>query len=193
MPRAGLTADRVVDAAAALADEIGLDRVTVSALARGFGVKDASLYAHIKNLADLRERLALTCTAEFADRLGAGIAGRSGRDALAGFADAYRDYAAQHPGRYAATQLQLPDEVTAGSPAHRRVIDYTYAVFRAYDLTEPDLTDAVRLVRSTLYGFTALEADAAFRAPRDRDASWGRILAALHTLLSQWPRRPDEA
>lgn len=59
MVRAGLTTDRVVAAAADLADSAGFDKVTISALARGFGVKDASLYSHVKNLQDLRTRVAL--------------------------------------------------------------------------------------------------------------------------------------
>ncbi|MEV8534905.1 TetR-like C-terminal domain-containing protein [Streptomyces sp. NPDC051211] len=185
--RAGLTPDRIVEAAAELADAAGFDRITVSALARQFGVKDASLYSHVRSLQDLRERLAVRCAAEFADRLGSALAGRSGKDALSGFATAYRDYAAEHPGRYAATQLPLPPEISAASPGHRRMIEYTYALFLGYDLTEPDLTDAVRLLRSTLYGFTALEVSGAFLAPRPREESWPRMLEALHVLLSNWP------
>ncbi len=51
MARAGLTADRVVEAAADLADEVGFENVTLSALARRFGVKDASRDSrHVKNL-----------------------------------------------------------------------------------------------------------------------------------------------
>lgn len=107
-PRAGLTADRVTRAAADLADEVGFDKVTVSALARNFGVKDASLYSHVRNLQDLRIRVAVLAAGEIADLIGAAVAGRSGRDALAAFADAYRAFALRHPGRYAATQIQLP-------------------------------------------------------------------------------------
>ncbi|MFJ5546925.1 TetR/AcrR family transcriptional regulator [Streptomyces sp. NPDC093225] len=187
MARAGLTADRVVAAAAELADSVGLDAVTLSALARGFGVKDASLYSHVSNLRDLRSRLAVRSAAEFSDRLGTALAGRSGKAALAGFAEAYRAYAVGHPGRYAATQLELPPETLAASPGHLRLVEYTYALLRSYDLDEPDRTDAVRLLRSTFHGFAALEAAAAFRAERDLDASWNRMIDALDTLLAGWP------
>ncbi|MFJ7157594.1 TetR/AcrR family transcriptional regulator [Streptomyces sp. NPDC101118] len=187
MPRAGLTADRVVEAAAELADSAGLGGVTVSALARGFGVKDASLYSHVRNLQDLRTRLAVRCAAEFADLIGAAVAGRAGKAALAGFAHAYRSYAVGHPGRYAATQLELPADVLAASPGHERMVEYTYAMIRGYELGEPDRTDAVRLLRSTFHGFAALEAAAAFHAARDLDASWARMIDALDTLLANWP------
>ncbi|RSS60694.1 TetR/AcrR family transcriptional regulator [Streptomyces sp. WAC06614] len=187
MPRAGLTPQRLVEAAAELADSAGLDHVTISALARGFGVKDASLYSHIRSLDDLRARLAVHAAAEFADRLGSALAGRSGQAALTAFADAYRAYAVSHPGRYAAVQLRLPAAVLAGSPGHAKLVEYTYALMRSYDLAEPDLTDAVRLLRSTFHGFAALEAADGFAAARPVQESWTRGIAALHDLLTRWP------
>ncbi|MER6517903.1 TetR/AcrR family transcriptional regulator [Streptomyces sp. NPDC060334] len=186
-PRAGLTAERVTRAAADLADEVGFDRVTVSALARNFGVKDASLYSHVRNLQDLRIRVAVLAAGEIADLIGAAVAGRSGRDALAAFADSYRDFALRHPGRYAATQIQLPPERGAASAGHLRFIDLTYGVLRAYGLAEPDLTDAVRLLRSTFHGYSGLEATGGFGHPRDVGASWERIIDVLHVALENWP------
>ncbi|WP_162146261.1 TetR family transcriptional regulator, partial [Amycolatopsis vancoresmycina] len=59
MVRAGLTTDRVVRAAAELADETGFDRLTPSELARRLGVQVASLYSHVKNAHDLRVKVAL--------------------------------------------------------------------------------------------------------------------------------------
>ncbi|MEU7281913.1 WHG domain-containing protein [Streptomyces sp. NPDC045431] len=187
MARAGLTADRLTRAAADLADEVGLDKVTVSALARSFGVKDASLYSHVKSLADLRTRVAVLAAREFADRLTAAVAGRAGGDALRAFADAYRAFALEHPGRYAAYQLRLDPAVLAESPGHLRSIETTTAVLSGYGLTEPDLTDAVRLLRSTFHGWAGIEAASGFAHPRDVDASWRRAVDALDAVLSRWP------
>ncbi|MFJ4819015.1 TetR/AcrR family transcriptional regulator [Streptomyces sp. NPDC088801] len=189
MPRAGLTPDRLVAAAADLADEAGLDHVSLSALARRFGVKDASLYTHVRNLKDLRTRMALLAGGEMIDRIAAAVEGReAGRDTLRAFAAAYRAYALEHPGRYAATQTPIDQELVADSPAMRRTADVTYGMLRAYGLEEPDLTDAVRLLRSTFHGYCALESTGAFGAPRDVQASWDRAIDALHVLLLNWPR-----
>ncbi|GAB3826760.1 TetR/AcrR family transcriptional regulator [Dactylosporangium cerinum] len=185
MRRAGLTADLVTRAAADLADEVGLAGVTVSAVARHFGVKDASLYSHVRGLSDLRARIALLAAAEFADLLGPAVAGRSGRDALVAFADTYRDYARAHPGRYAALQ-QPVDPALSGPAAALRGIELTYGMLRGYGLEEPDATDAVRLLRSTLHGFVDLESRGGFNDPRDVEASWRRALDALHVLLVHW-------
>jgi AcrR family transcriptional regulator len=188
MPRAGLTPDRIVAAAAELADEAGFEGVSLSALARRFGVKDASLYSHVRSLKDLRGRLALYAGGELIDRIADAVAGRAGKDALVAFAGAYREYALAHPGRYAATQVRVDQSLIAGSPALRRTADITYGMLRGYGLAEPDLTDAVRLLRSTFHGYCALEASGGFGAPRDVQRSWDRALDALHVALENWPR-----
>lgn len=185
---AGLTAERITRAAAELADRVGIEKVTASALARGFGVKDASLYSHVKNLQEIRTRVALLASEEINERIAGAIAGRSGEEALTAFADACRDYARQHPGRYAATQLRLDPADFTGTAAFARTVELTYATMRHYRLEEPDLTDAVRLLRSTFHGFIGIEANGGFNHPRGADDSWRRILSGLHRLLEDWPR-----
>ncbi|MGV9823061.1 TetR/AcrR family transcriptional regulator [Nocardia xishanensis] len=191
-PRAGLSRDRIVRAAAELADEIGFDNVTLSAVARRFGVRDPSLYAHVRNLHDLRKQVGLLAGAEMNDRIGLAVAGRSGKDALIAFADAYRAYALEHPGRYAATQIRMDPAEVADEPAMLRGIELTVSMLRGYDLADPDLTDAGRLLRSTFHGFATLEAAGGFAHSRPTDASWRHILDALHLTLSQWPSTSAE-
>ncbi|TDC59169.1 TetR family transcriptional regulator [Actinomadura sp. GC306] len=187
MARAGLTAERLTRAAAELADEVGFDAVTVAALARRFGVREASLYSHISSARDLRTRVALLALAELADTVADAIAGRAGKDALVAFAGAYRDYAKRHPGRYAAARLELDPE-TAARSAGARHAEMTRAVLRGYALAEPDQTDAVRMLGSLFHGFVSLETAGAFaHTPRDTGASWSRTLDALDSALRNWP------
>ncbi|MFC9825484.1 TetR/AcrR family transcriptional regulator [Streptomyces erythrochromogenes] len=197
MARAGLTADRVTIAGAELADEVGLDQVTMSQLARRLGVKDASLYTHVRGLEDLRGRIALLAAEEKTVRIAEATAGRAGKDALVAFADAWREYAHKHPGRYMATQtpIRIDPELAATAAGPRRAVELTYGVLRGYGLTEPDLTDAVRLLRSTFHGFVALEAAGGFAHERSPQQTWVRALDALHILLEHWPpsRKGDSA
>lgn len=189
MARAGLSAERLTRAAAELADEVGFENVTVSALARRFGVKDASLYSHVKNVQDLRARVAVLALAELADRAADALAGRAGKDALVAFAGAYRAYAKEHPGRYTAARLRLDPETAAASAAGRHA-EMMRAILRGYDLAEPDQTDAVRLLGSVFHGYVSLEEAGGFdhsRAARDVDASWHRTMDAVDALLRNWP------
>ncbi|MEW1642764.1 MULTISPECIES: TetR/AcrR family transcriptional regulator [unclassified Streptomyces] len=183
MARAGLTAERLTVAGAELADEVGFEHVTVSALARRFDVKVASLYSHVKNSHDLKTRIALLALEELADRVSDAVAGRAGKDALAAFADAYRDYAREHPGRYDAARLRLDPE-TAAASAGVRHSQMTRAILRGYDLAEPDQTHAVRMLGGVFHGYVSLELAGGFdhSAPDARE-SWTWIVDSLDALL----------
>ncbi|MFI0235830.1 TetR/AcrR family transcriptional regulator [Streptomyces sp. NPDC016845] len=187
MVRAGLNSERLARAGAELADEVGFEHVTVSALARRFDVKVASLYSHVKNSHDLKTRIAMIALAEMADRAADALAGRAGKDALSALGNVYRDYAREHPGRYAASQFRLDPEsaVASAGPRHSQM---TRALLRGYDLTEPDQTHAVRLIGSVFHGYVSLELAGSFsHSAPDPDVTWSRALDALDALLRNWP------
>ncbi|MFE6092266.1 TetR/AcrR family transcriptional regulator [Streptomyces massasporeus] len=192
MARVGLTPERLTEAGAELADEVGFEQVTVSALARRFDVKVASLYSHVRNSHDLKTRIALLALAELADRAAEALAGRAGKDALSALANVYRDYAREHPGRYAAAQLRLDPQAAAASAGVRHA-QMTRALLRGYDLTEPDQTHAVRLLGSVFHGYVSLELGGGFsHSAPDTEETWARILDALDTLLRNWPAAPTD-
>ncbi|NHC21585.1 WHG domain-containing protein [Nocardioides sp. IC4_145] len=184
--RKGLTADRVVAAAADLADEAGLAEVTLSALARRLDVKPASLYSHVAGSDDLRTRVALLALEDLAVRAAEALAGRSGGDALRALGEVHRAYAAAHPGRYDAARLRL-DAATAAASAGPRLASMVRAALAGYQLGEPDETHAVRLVGSVIHGFVDLERAGGFdhSAPAGQE-SWDRILDSLDTTFAGW-------
>ncbi|WP_275460802.1 TetR/AcrR family transcriptional regulator [Streptomyces noursei] len=185
--RVGLTTERLTRAGAELADEVGFAQVTVSELARRFDVKVASLYSHVKNSHDLKTRISLLALAELADLAAEALAGRAGKDALAAFADVYRDYARQHPGRYAATQFPLDPETAAASAGVRHA-QMTRAILRGYDLPEPEQTHAVRMLGSVFHGYVSLELAGGFsHSAPDSEETWSRVVDALDALLRNWP------
>lgn len=174
--------------AARLADEVGLDRLTLAALANRLGVALPSLYKHVRGADELNQKLAALATAELADALTAAAAGRAGGDALRAVAAAYRDYARRHPGRYPAAQRSPdaddPDHVAASD----RAVGAIYAILRGYGLDGDDAVDATRTLRSALHGFLALEATGGFGLPRDVDRSYDRLVAGLDVAFRSWPR-----
>lgn len=185
MPRAGLTRERVVLLGAELADADGLDAATPSAVARRVGVRTASLYSHLDGAADLRIGIALLALEEMTDRAADAVAGRAGRDAVTALAEVYRDYAREHPGRYAASRTPLDPATAAASagPRHARLLR---SALRSYGLPEPDETHAVRLLGSLLHGFVSLELAGGFdHSPPDPTATWDWLLDALDAVLSR--------
>lgn len=190
MARAGLTPDRVALAGAELADELGFEHVSVAAVARRFGVRTASLYSHVASTDDLRTRIALVALTELADAGAESLAGRSGLEALVALGDTYRDYAREHPGRYAATRHPLDPETGIGAAAASAAARHAVmlrAVLRGYALDEPDQTHAVRLVGGVVHGFVTLELAGGFaHSEPESQRSWERSLEGLDVLLRTW-------
>ena len=192
MPRANLSARAVVAAAAGLADEDGFEGVTLSAVARRLGVQTASLYNHVRDRAELLAGLHELALDELADRISEAVAGRSGREALVGLAEAQRTFARASPGRWAALQ-QPASATTATSTGAVRVATLTMAVLRGYDVPEAELVHVARFLGATVNGFLALERSGGFahREP-GTEASWQRTLTALDAVVRTWPTSPDD-
>lgn len=188
MARAGIDAAAVVTAAAELADAEGLEAVTVTRLAEKLGVRPPSLYAHVGGLDDVRRRLGTRGNNELATALSHAIEGRSGADALRALAVAYRDYAREHPGTYAALQrsrdLADDDEARAAGDA---VVRVALAALRAYGLEGAEAIHAVRLIRIVLHGFVTLEAAGGFAMALSADETFDRLLALLDLGLRERP------
>jgi AcrR family transcriptional regulator len=187
VPRAGLNPAVVVAAAADLADANGLDAVTLAAVAGAVGVRTPSLYNHVGGLDDVRRGVALTALREIGDALRDAAVGRAGDDALTAMAHAYRAYAREHPGRYAATQHAPADDDAELSAAGARAVDVLLAILRGYDLEGDAAIHAARAVRSALHGFVALEAGGGFGIQVDLDESFDRMVAALARGLRDGP------
>jgi AcrR family transcriptional regulator len=164
VPRAGLTRDDVVTAAAGLIDEIGYHGLTMGLLAQRLGVRAPSLYKHVDSLADLQHRIATLAMTELGEAVRDAMQGRAGLDALTALLAATRAYVTAHPGRYTATigaEFTGPeDQLLAAST---RVIDSIAAMLRGYGVGDAEMVHAIRTIRCTLHGFAALQASNGFQ------------------------------
>lgn len=186
MPRAGLNTDRVVAAAMELADEVGLDKLTLAALAVRLGVRQPSLYKHVASLDALQRLISMRGKIEAADVLAQAAIGRARDDALIAMAWAWRSWALDHPGRYQASQRGAAPGDAEHEQVARRSIGVLAAVIDGYGLTGDDAIDAIRAYRAALHGFVALEADNGFAFPNDVERSFDRLVRALVLALSSW-------
>ncbi|MWV49126.1 TetR family transcriptional regulator [Rathayibacter sp. VKM Ac-2803] len=193
MPRAGLTRDRVAEEAAAMADEVGLATLTLSALAERLGVRQPSLYKHIDSMAGLHRDIAVRAKRDLGEVLARASAGRSGAEAISAMSHAYRAWALQHPARYeAANRMPAPGDVEdeAISVAAVQVIA---DVLTAYRLDGNDAVDAIRAFRSTLHGFVSYETAGAFQWSADIDRSFERLVGGFIVALDHRAETADRS
>lgn len=184
-PRQGLTVDRIVDAAAAIADTDGLDRLTLGAVATALGVRTPSLYNHVGGLDDLRRQLTVRGITELGAALQRATVGRSGDDAVRSLARAARAFARERPGLYATTVPTTEVDDDAVRAAGDAVLQTVLAVLSGYDLDDQQAVHAARSLRAAVHGFVALERAGGFglAVPVEDSFDW------LTTLLTDGIQR----
>jgi len=170
--RIGLDHESVVEAAARLVDEEGIERLTLGHLAERLGIRTPSLYNHVAGLSGLKHDLMLYCMRDLLDRVRLATIGKSGAEAIIALAGAYRTYAKQTPGRYALTLQAPPPGDQEAQAAAQQVVEVVLAVLAAYKLRDEDAIHAIRGLRSIVQGFITLEMAGGFGIPVDTEASF---------------------
>lgn len=179
MPRAGLTRERVVEQAAAVADEAGIDHLTLAAVARRCGVSLPGLYKHVEGLEDVKRDIGLRAVRELTGMLAAAAVGVSGHEALTEFARAYRAYARLHPGYYSAILHAPPPADDEYETAAANAVTVIAAALKGYRLEGEDLIHAVRILRSAFHGIVSLETAGGFGLPESVDDTYARLVDGL--------------
>ena len=177
MNRPALSIPSVVEMAARLADEVGIESVTVGAVAQRLGVKPPALYKHVTSIGDLRRRIATGAMVDLGDALRDALQGRAGRDALEAVFATVHTYVTTHPGRYAATTgepLDADDDLRA---AAARVVGSLHAALSAYGIPADQVDHAIRMLRCTIHGYASLSAADGFQWDNDPDATVAWMVA----------------
>jgi len=176
VPRVGLTAEGVIDAAAALADEQGIHAVTLAALAARLGVKPPSLYKHVAGLDAIQRGVALRGLREMNGRIIHATVGLSQEDALVALAKAYWRFSREHPGLYAATLRTTQADDREVEAAGGMFVGIVSSVLEGFGLTGSDALHAVRAVRAIVHGFVSLDSSGAFGAGTNVEDSFVRLI-----------------
>ena len=179
MPRTGLDFDAVLQAAVALADSEGLANLTIAKLASLLGIKAPSVYNHIRSLEGVKDHLATRGLLLLLDRSRDAVAGVAGQDALEALGHAQRQFAKEHPGLWAATQLPVAGWSDASQRVANAYLALILAVLRGYGATGEAAIHAARFLRASLRGFIDLELGGGFGLPQDVDASFSTLLKML--------------
>ncbi len=183
--RAGLDRASVVEAAAKLVDEEGIEHLMLGRLAERLGISTPSLYNHVAGLPGLKHDLALYCLRDLLGCVTRATIGKSRAEAIVALADAYRAYGRKTPGRYALTQQAPPPDDQEVQAVARQVVDVVLAVLAPYNLSEEDAIHAIRGLRSIVHGFISLEIVGGFGIPIDTDASFHWIITLFIAGLSR--------
>jgi AcrR family transcriptional regulator len=185
---------QILDAAMALADDKGLDAVTMRAVAERTGVTPMALYPHVGSKAELLDQLLGRLASEIMPAgPGAGnTGGQDWRERLRGLARRGRQLIHDHP--WAAVLLFTRPAVT---PDMARVTDEIYASLLEAGVPAPEVLRLERMLSTVIMGYAASEVGGRFGARGRERARRGEVVAAAregrlpaHVALARWLERP---
>lgn len=179
MSRPQLSPALVVATAAKIADEHGLDAVTLTRVAKTLGTSQPALYRHVDGYDDLIRSLGLRGREILASRLTKSAIGVAGEDAVRAMGLAWRQMVADHPGLYAATD-RFPCAGDAElEAAVDRVVETLGLALTEFGLSEDRKVHAARSLRSAFHGFSHLEAGDGHPLEQDLDESFDQLIELL--------------
>jgi AcrR family transcriptional regulator len=178
-PRANLTKQTVVQAAADLINAEGLEALSLGRLAKELGIRPPSLYNHVDGLPGLLRELSILNARNLADRISEAAIGQSGADAVRAIMEAMRAYMKEQPGLYLST-VRASGKHNKANPEleqeESRSVKVGLAVMASFGLEGEDAIHAVRGLRSVVHGFATLEISGGFGIPLDLDESFAHLV-----------------
>lgn len=171
--------DQILDIAIRLANEQGMDAVTLASVAQQLNIRIPSLYNHVSGLPGLRYAMRLRGVQQLADQMQRAAVGKAGADAILSISHAYRAFARSNPGIYPATIRAASPEEPEVQQISQQLIDVIMAVFAPYGFSPEETLHKIRAFRSVLHGFVGLEIEGGFGMALDCDESFQQLLDLL--------------
>lgn len=176
----GLDAQTILNAAAELAEEKGLENVSLLQVAEKLGVKSPSLYNHLKGLKELTVGIAKLAIGKLDDATRNAAVGRSKEDALIAIARAYRAFAKENPELYKAILRWPAYNDSDIEKAGHALVSVLYQVMEPYHCGKKETIHFARGFRGALHGFISLEEAGFFQdTEADVDESFERLVSRL--------------
>jgi AcrR family transcriptional regulator len=170
--RAGLDKAAVVEEAARLIDEEGIEQLSLGRLAERLGVRTPSLYNHVAGLPGLKRDLTVYCLRELIGPLTRAVIGKARAEAIFALFDAYLAYAREKPGRYLLTLQAPPPDDKEWRQLGEQALDIVRAILEPYRLDEEATIHAIRGLRVIIRGAVEMEMAGAFAMPISLDDSF---------------------
>jgi len=175
--REPVTRDRAIRKAVELADEGGLESLSMRRLATALGIEAMSLYHHVPGKADILDGMLDLVHAEY----GRCSAGDPWRPAMRARADTMRRVLARHPWALSIASRTSPGPATLGH------LDSVIGCLRAAGFSMPLVGHAMSLLDSYVQGFAQQESSLPLDPAGDIAAATEEIIAQQASMAEAFP------
>lgn len=155
----------IIETAADISNEIGLDNLTLKIIAEKLNIKSPSLYNHISNLDDIKEKLMIYGWEQVEELMVESAVGSTGYEALKNMCYAFYDYTTNNKGIFNAMLWYNKYENQDKMKATTRLFTIIFKVMKALKLNDDYINHMIRTLRSFLEGFSLLVNNNAFGNP----------------------------
>lgn len=171
-----LTPERIVEAAAKVADKRGIEAVSMRNVGKELGVEAMSLYHHIAS-----KQVLLNAVADWIySQIELPAEDDSWREGLWRRSVSVRDVLVRHP-----WALNLMDSQTSPGPAVLRQYDSVFGCMRRGGFSISQAIDALSLIDAYVFGFALTERNLPFDSSSDTDAT--KFVAEFMPPMDDYP------
>ncbi len=179
MPKAKIDKEWMIRKAAHMANQTGIENLSLKALAAELGVQSPSLYNHVDGLDDLKRQMMLYGWKEAEEQVVQAVIGLTGYDAVRAMCYAFHEYASKNKGVFSAMLWFNQYEDKQAQETTARMFSVFSKIAGALDISQENCVHLVRMFRGFLEGFTLLENHCAFGNARPVEDSFALAVDIL--------------
>lgn len=171
----------VVEAASEIADEKGLNNVSLKAVAEKLGIRTPSLYNHIDSLDNLLREVAHTGMLAMNKQMTQAAIGNTGDVAIKKVGIEYLNYMIEHPGIYETIQWATWHGTEETGKIFNAYTELLTTLLTSCNLQESHIDKALNIMTGILHGYTTLQLRYAFSEP---EKVREQLVEAIDTVLN---------
>lgn len=156
---------RIIETSARIANQVGLERLSLKMIAEELKIKSPSLYHHISSLEEIKSRLMVYGWKQLEEKILDSAVGVSGYEALKNMCRAFYDYATKNQGVFTAMLWYNKYESDEKDHATARLFHVLFKVMQPLHITDENINHIIRTLRGFLEGFSLLVNNHAFGNP----------------------------
>ena len=174
------TKEAVIKATSDLADEKGLNNVSLKAVAQKLNIRTPSLYNHIESLDNLLLEVAHNGMRDMNERMMKIAVGKIGKEAIKLVSIEYLNYMIEHPGVYEIIQWASWNGTEETAIIFNDYLSLLKTLICSCGFNPDKTTEILSMVTGMLHGYTTLQLRYAFSNP---DKVRKELSEAIDTLL----------
>lgn len=179
MSKNSISDELIIETSANIANEIGLDNLSLKIIAEKLNIKSPSLYNHISSLDEVKQRLMIYGWEQMEEKILESAVGVTGYNALKNMCKAFYDYTTNNKGVFTAMLWYNKYASDRLETATNRLFKVIFKVMQPLNITDENINHIIRTLRSFLEGFSLLVNNNAFGNPVSIEESFDLSLEII--------------